>query len=128
MVDLDGPGERLVNANFAEYMTAQMNDGEQVGARMSAYSRYDDFKPSNDLVASWSFDDLVLKTHVFNKTTGRPETSSIRISTRTKDERGRGIVEISSQLPFDDHARFIQALVESLNRPGVISQAPVCSE
>ena len=112
--DLGVAAERLLAPKLAAYLNNQLNDDTRLAARMSAYSRYDGFKPSQEVVATWSFDDITIQVHAFNRRTGRSETSKVGITTTTKDERGRGIVRIESQLAFDEHARFIQAIAESL--------------
>lgn len=118
--DVAGNVRGLLNGGLCDYLDKNVAKEVCLGARMSAYSRYEDFKPSENLAATWSFDELSIQVHVFNTITGRSETSVINIDTRFKDERGRGIVEITTDLPFDDHVKLVEALVKIVN-----GQAPV---
>ena len=115
-VDIGVDIRQIVNKHLTTYLDDNIQKGDALGPGMTAYSRYDDFKPSKDLVSTWTFDELTFGIHTQNMVTGRPETSIVNIDTVTKDERGRGVVKISSALPFDEHAKLAAAIAESCKK------------
>lgn len=113
-VDLGADARNVLNPSVRRFLDDNVDRGEKFAPRMIAKSRYDSFKPSDHIISTWSLEELVTNVHAFDTTTGRPETSTLRFKTMTRDERGRGIIRVSSELPFDDHLKLIEAIVAIL--------------
>ncbi|MBM9606255.1 hypothetical protein [Desulfopila inferna] len=117
-VKVNGDVKQFLSGNLCKYFNENVNEKEKIASKINTYSVYDNFKPNKNIIGSWSFEELELQIHTFNSTTGLSETSPIRISTQTKDERGRGIVRISSALPYDDHVKMIESIMKALDNSG----------
>jgi len=110
-----GTGVRsFLNPALCSYLDSNVNEGAKLASKMNTYSRYDGFKPSDSMMGSWSFEEMYINVHSFDSTTGLAETSKLHIDTQTKDERGRGMINLSSSLPFDDHVKMVEEIVNGL--------------
>lgn len=115
-VALGADANTLINNLVVKYLDESINKGKKFGASMGSYSSYDDFEADQTKTCVWTLDELKIKVHCLSQITGRLETADICFNVTTKDEQGRGIVDVSTQLPFDIHVRFVQDLVTSLKK------------
>ncbi len=113
-VDFEGDVRKIMNKSVCDYLDGALSGPDGLGAKMTSCSRYDAFKPSANLVSSWTFDELYFRVHTFNSVTGRSETSLVHIDTQTRDEHGRGIALVTTELPFDDHSAFVDSLISAV--------------
>ena len=100
---------KLFSKNIEEYLRESI---KEYGPSMIAVSKYDNFAPSHNVHAVLSLDELHFRVNVFNVVTGRAQSSIVRFSIVTKDEQGRGIIDVTSELPFDRHVAFIKGFIE----------------
>ena len=102
-IQIGKPAEYLLNPVLKSYFDENIPGKDGLGPSMFSYSAYDKFQPNPQAIASWSFDRLVLKVHVFDPTTGASNTATIDIDTTAVSDRGKGVVEFTTALPFDKH-------------------------
>lgn len=106
----------LISAKLTEAINNNLDSGIMLGPKMISRSKYDDFQPSSNVVSIWNLNQFSIRFSIFNKTTGRTESSDIDIDVRAKDDIGRGVVVISSELSYEDHIAFTSLLRENLNK------------
>lgn len=105
---------QLLSSNVREYFKLRILGEERLGAAMVARSSNDNFEVSHDVVCALSFDELHLKVRTFNQRTGRPDDATIKFSVRTRDEAGRGIIVIVTELSIEKHIDFILGLIDTI--------------
>jgi hypothetical protein len=91
----------------------QNNDG--FASRMSGRSSRDRFGPAKNAVRTWTLDDMTILLNVFNLQNGRLDRADLRMSVTSRDEEGSGILTVSSDLPLDEHIRYLEALRQSMS-------------
>ena len=109
-IDLGVTAEHLINPRLREFLDEGISKPGGIGTSMLAFSAYDRFQPNPNAVASWSFDQLVLNVHVFDTSCGRTNTAKIDLDTTSKGDRGRGVVELTTELPFDSHIELAEQI------------------
>ena len=129
MIDLGERAELLVCAPVRNVMNREIGKSQGLGVAMLPFSAYDNFAPNPNAIASWSFQRLVLNVHVFDPPSGRTITAQLDVDTKATGDRGRGVVELSTELPFDLHvdiARTIRSVLsEQISKvSGSSSQPP----
>jgi len=116
-VDLGFNPLRLLAGDALAYFNQTIVEGpERLGAAMVARSAYDNFAAPSDVACTLTLDELHLKVSVFDTRTGRQETARVRFSVASKDEQGRGIIDIVTELPLDKHVQFVQGLIEHIGK------------
>ena len=114
-VDLGFDPMQFLAPGVREYLEETIVNGEDpLGAAMGRRSAYDAFAPSKEVVCSLSLDELDFNVRTFNKRTGRSDELTVRFSVRTRDEAGRGVLTVITELPIDEHVRFVHGLVEAV--------------
>lgn len=106
---------KLLNPVVAEVLGDNLEGGLSFGSKMMARSKYDSFKPERDVVAIWNLNEINIRVSIFSKVTGRNEISTINMDVRAKDDIGRGVLVIQSEMPYEDHLAFTEALRHSLS-------------
>lgn len=105
----------LLNPIISRIFDENLEMGAKFGAKMMSRSKYDEFEPAQDVVSIWSLNEVNVRVSTFNKTTGRNESANINIDVRAKDDIGRGVVIVHSELPYEDHLSFTDMLRTSLS-------------
>lgn len=115
-VDLGCNPRLLLNPTVVQFLDDNINVGRKYGSAMMSYSGFDDFKPSPANMAIWTFDELHLQVHIFNQITGRQETHLVKFVVTQKEKRGRDIVEVTTELPFDLHADLVGQIIDVVGK------------
>jgi hypothetical protein len=113
-INLGTPAENLLNPGIKDFLDNQISEKKGLGASMLPFSAYDGFNPNPNALASWSFDRLVLNVHIFDPTCGRTKNAIIDLDTTKKGDHGKGILEFTSELPFDQHVSLAKQIRELL--------------
>jgi hypothetical protein len=114
-VDFGIPLEKFVNRSFANFLNADCEAPDGFAAGMVARSRRDSFGRPPRAVATWTLDDLTAYVSVFNLQNGRSERSRLRLSVTSRDEEGAGIFTVISELPLEEHIRYLDALKSAMS-------------
>ncbi|MCX5014251.1 hypothetical protein OG765_25170 [Streptomyces sp. NBC_00555] len=107
----------VIAPEFRAFIEQNLGDNLSLGAKMMARSALDGFNPPSKVAGTVVLDDLILKLSVLDLQTGRTESPRIQIRAMSLDEMGRGIVDIISALPFEDHVKLIEGLADALRYP-----------
>ena len=103
----------VFNEGVRQYL---QNAASDLGPQMTGLSAYDGFGPSSNVHTVLTLDELHFRASMFNLLTGRADSALLRLSVANKDEQGRGIIDVISQLPFDKHVEFLGGLIAALGR------------
>lgn len=101
----------LFDESVRYYLQSSANN---LGPHMIGLSTHNGFGPSTQVKTVLTLDELHFRASTFNLLTGRSQIALLRFSVRTRDEQGRGIIDVMSQLPFDKHVEFLSGLIEAL--------------
>ncbi|MCG8092370.1 MAG: hypothetical protein JAZ17_01870 [Candidatus Thiodiazotropha endolucinida] len=114
-ITLGGKTNGILNPKLVEFLDANMFTNLNIGKKALPYSQYDNFKPAEEWNGSWSLEDFDFTVAAFNNNTLRTEQTTIQFVTSTKEDRGRGVLRVTTTLPYQDHVEFISSLVESMS-------------
>ena len=113
-VNLGVAANELLDPKLAQFLKENIDAGEQFGPRMMRRTALDNFAPSNSSTNLWTFDHLVLKVHSQDKISGVGESSNIDFDVTARHEVGRGILDLETEMPFDDHVEFTRQLLAAV--------------
>lgn len=116
LLDLGFDPKTLLNPSLSELFENQKGKKENYFSYMMPLSRLDDYKPSDSFISNWNFRELTLQINVFDSDTGRTNLAKLEIGTRARSETGKGIVLVSSELPYDTHIKLAEDLKNSIEK------------
>jgi hypothetical protein len=114
LVDLEVPFEAILSDGFRDFAKAHLISGERFACRTGRRSSRHKFDVSPSTTAVWGLDDVVVKLFLFDSVTGRSEETRLKLSVPTRDTVGTGRIGVTSELPFHEHVKCIEALRNAL--------------
>ena len=116
-VELGFPSEMLLNIKLKEFLDSEIPKKCGIGVSMLPYSSYDKFSPNPNAVATWSFDRQIINVHVFDPINGINNTAQIDIDVTARGNRGRGVIELTTELPLDLHVKLAEQICQAVIKP-----------
>ncbi|MER5830240.1 hypothetical protein ABT116_05300 [Streptomyces sp. NPDC002130] len=104
----------LLSPALCGFLRENLSDGLEVAGHMMARSALDQFDPPSNVVGTVALDDLTLRFSVLDLATGRAESPYVRVAVTSKSEMGKGVADIVSELPFEDHVKLVEGIAHTL--------------
>ncbi|MFF1338116.1 hypothetical protein ACFVYT_09415 [Streptomyces sp. NPDC058290] len=111
-VDLGFPVEKLVSADLDKFFTEQVLAGEKFAGAMGDRSYRHNYRPSREFFGNVHLDELHMRVKKYDPLTGDSDTFMVKFSVMARGDYGRGLVRITSELPYDTHVHFVKLLRE----------------
>ncbi|MGA5184455.1 hypothetical protein ACPCBF_32570 [Streptomyces pseudogriseolus] len=115
-VDLGGNVLRLISPAPRHFLQDNLSANLRLGARMMARSALDGFEPPSDVAGTLSLDELVVRFAILDLKTGRMEAPKVKLTVMARNEMGGGVVDVVSELPFEDHVKLVEGLAIAINQ------------
>ncbi|HRR41285.1 MAG TPA: hypothetical protein P5244_08650, partial [Syntrophales bacterium] len=114
-VRLGFPPSQLLSPDFGKFIDEQVIAGPRYGRMMASRSDRDDFGPPQNSEESWFVDELQVMVSRYDKTSRTHENEIFRIGVGRKDFQGTDVVDIDSHLEFEEHVKFVEALIKQVS-------------
>lgn len=105
----------LLSGPFLTLLDSWTSDSDGPGARMGARSVLADWEQAEANIVRYTLDELEILFHRLSGT-GYTETSSLRLSVRARHQRGTGVLAAISELPYPEHVRLVEDIVDALSK------------
>ncbi|NNN35028.1 hypothetical protein HLK59_32630 [Streptomyces sp. S3(2020)] len=115
-VDLGANIFGLIAPPLQEFLRRNLSEGLALGARMIGRSELDNFEPPSNVAGNVFLDDIILQYSIIDLATGRHESPKIKVRVMSKHELGTGVVDVISELPFEDHVKVVEGLASALSQ------------
>lgn len=101
----------LLNPRFTEFIDSEVLQGARYGRMMGSRSDRDSFEvPKNSRELAF-LDELQIGVSRYDETSCTHQSQTLRIGVGRKDYQGTDVVDINSNLSFEEHIQFVALLI-----------------